>query len=35
MVAMYQPYATYATYTRRQIPLGVLEPADDRPSLAS
>lgn len=27
LVAIYQPYATYATYTRRQIPVVVLEPA--------
>jgi deazaflavin-dependent oxidoreductase (nitroreductase family) len=27
LVALYQPYATYATYTERQIPVVVLEPA--------
>jgi deazaflavin-dependent oxidoreductase (nitroreductase family) len=29
VVAIYQPYATYATYTEREIPVVVLEPADD------
>jgi F420H(2)-dependent quinone reductase len=29
MVAIYKPYATYATYTQRQIPVVVLEPAGD------
>jgi deazaflavin-dependent oxidoreductase (nitroreductase family) len=28
MVAIYQPYATYATYTERRIPVVVLDPAD-------
>jgi deazaflavin-dependent oxidoreductase (nitroreductase family) len=27
LVAVYQPYATYATHTERQIPVVVLEPA--------
>ena len=27
LVTMYQPYADYATYTERQIPVVVLEPA--------
>ena len=27
LVAHFQPYATYATYTERQIPVVVLEPA--------
>ncbi|MEV6443149.1 nitroreductase/quinone reductase family protein [Amycolatopsis sp. NPDC051716] len=27
-VAVYKPYATYATYTERKIPVVVLEPAD-------
>lgn len=27
-VAIYKPYATYATYTEREIPVVVLEPAD-------
>ncbi len=29
VVAIYPPYATYATYTQRQIPVVVLEPAGD------
>jgi hypothetical protein len=27
LVAMYKPYGPYATYTERQIPVVVLEPA--------
>jgi F420H(2)-dependent quinone reductase len=29
MVAIYRPYASYATYTQREIPVVVLEPAAD------
>ncbi|MEV4020546.1 nitroreductase/quinone reductase family protein [Nonomuraea angiospora] len=29
LVAMYKPYADYATYTERQIPVVVLEPASE------
>lgn len=29
LVAIYQPYETYATYTERQIPVVVLEPVSD------
>lgn len=29
LVAMYKPYADYATYTERQIPVVVLEPAPE------
>ncbi|MFJ9909914.1 nitroreductase family deazaflavin-dependent oxidoreductase [Streptomyces sp. NPDC101152] len=29
MVAVYEPYATYATYTSRHIPVVVLEPVRD------
>ncbi|MCA2213885.1 nitroreductase/quinone reductase family protein [Jidongwangia harbinensis] len=31
-VAIYQPYAAYATYTEREIPVVVLEPADPTPA---
>lgn len=31
-VAIYKPYATYATYTERKIPVVVLEPADATPT---
>ncbi|MEV5721805.1 nitroreductase/quinone reductase family protein [Amycolatopsis mediterranei] len=31
-VAVYKPYAAYATYTERKIPVVVLEPADATPT---
>ena len=31
-VTTYKPYATYATYTEREIPVVVLEPADATPT---
>ena len=32
LVAIYKPYATYATYTEREIPVVVLEPTDGTPT---